>query len=155
MLDTQASDSTGPNYYTFQVPGTYQFQIRAVINTTVCNMLPGHTETINITIQVTDSDGAPNLGPTECGVGEPINVTNGNMYIQQTDYRLPGVGEDLEITRTYNSKMQRSGIFGYGWSTAFDESVTAYGTTLLRLNLPDGRAVYFARPSTSDPYVPK
>ncbi len=25
---------------------------------------------------------------------------------------------------------------------------------MLRLNLPDGRAVYFARPSTSDPYVP-
>ncbi len=157
VLDTQASDSTGPNYYTFQVPGTYQFQIRAIINTTVCNMQPGQTETINITIHVTDSDGAANLGTTECnsGVGKPINVANGNMYIQQTDYRLPGVGGDLEITRTYNSKMQRSGIFGYGWSTAFDESVTAYGTTLLRLNLPDGRAVYFARPSTSDPYVPK
>ena len=77
------------------------------------------------------------------------------MYIQQTDYRLPGFGEGLEVTRTYNSKMQRSGIFGFGWSSAFDESINAYGTTLLRLNLPDARGVYFSRPSTSEAYLPK
>ena len=77
------------------------------------------------------------------------------MYIKQTDYRLPGFGEGLEVTRTYNSKMQRAGIFGYGWSSAFDESINAYGTTFLRLNLADGRGVYLGRSSTSAPYVPK
>ncbi len=46
-------------------------------------------------------------------------------------------------------------FFGYGWSSAFDESINAYGTTFLRLNLPDARAVYFSRPSISEPYLPK
>src|SRR5262249_14880965 len=32
-------------------------------------------------------------------------------------------------------------------------SMTTYGTYLLRLSLADGRAVYFARPDTSSPYV--
>ncbi|MGH9874512.1 MAG: RHS repeat-associated core domain-containing protein [Pyrinomonadaceae bacterium] len=163
VLDTQASNSTGPKYFTLSVAGAFQFHLKAIINTTICEIPPDETEQIDITIYVGDKDGSVDFGVPPCNsnvaspaaVGEPINVTNGNMYIQQTDYRLPGFGEGLEVTRTYNSRMQRSGIFGYGWSSVFDESIIAYGTTFLSLNLPDARAVYFSRPSTSDPYLPK
>jgi RHS repeat-associated protein len=163
VLDTQAANSTGPKYFTLPSPGTYTFHLKAIINTTPCNMTPGETEQIDITVYVGDKDGSVDFGAGSCNsnvappaaVGEPINVTNGNMYIQQTDYRLPGFGEGLDVTRTYNSRMQRSGIFGYGWSSAFDESINAYGTTFLRLNLPDARAVYFSRPSPSGAYLPK
>jgi RHS repeat-associated protein len=159
VLDTQASNSTGPKYFTLSSQGTYTFHIKAIINATICNIQPGETETIDITIHAGDKDGSVDHGADACpkvvAVGRPINVTNGNMYIQQTDYRLPGFGEGLEVTRTYNSRMQRSGIFGYGWSSAFDESINAYGTMLLRLNLPDARGVYFTRPSTSVPYLPQ
>jgi hypothetical protein len=143
VLDTTASNSTGPKYFTLSHPGTYQFHIQGFINTTPCNMQPNQTEMITISIDAGDSEGSVNSGlPTcESGVGKPINVTNGNMYIQQTDYRLPGFGEGLEITRTYNSKKQSAGLFGYGWSSILDESISIYGTTLLRLSLSDGRSL--------------
>ena len=152
VLDTKLSNNTGPVTYTFTSPGTYQFHIRAVINTTPCNIEPGQTETLHFTVYVDDAIDARNSGPTECksGVGEPINVTNGNMYLKQTDYRLPGMGDGLEVTRSFNSgNLKRLGLFGSGWSTQYDKSIKALGDNLLRLNLADGRAVYFTGTSTT------
>ena len=155
-LDTRASNSSGPLHAYLAYPGTYTFRIKAIINTTPCNIQPSETNEISITITVSEADKAVNNGPTSCHtkVGKPINVTNGNMYFQQTDYRLPGVGAGLEITRTYNSSKQTSGLFGVGWSSTLDESVIAYGTSVVRLNLPDGRAVYFTRASAGAPFNP-
>ena len=87
--------------------------------------------TATVTLYVLDNSDAENAGrcsPCPGGggamaVGGPINVTNGNMYLQQTDYQLPGVGPELNITRTYNSKLQREGLFGRGWSTVYDASI--------------------------------
>ncbi len=158
VLDTQASNSTGPKYLNLSHPGTYEVHIQAFINTTPCNMQPNQTQMITITLQAGDSDDSVNSGKTSCEneVGKPVNVSNGNMYIEQTDYRLPGFGEGLEITRTYNSKKQSAGLFGYGWSSILDESITTYGTTLLRLGLADGSSVYFTRPSGSSTiYTPR
>jgi RHS repeat-associated protein len=119
-------------------------------------MQPDETEVITITVNVGPTEHEINNGelPCENEVGEPINVTNGNMYLQQTDYHLPGLGEGLDITRTYNSRKQTSGLFGVGWSSILDESVVAYGNFLLRLNLPDGRAVYFERDTVGDAFDP-
>ena len=121
-----------------------------------CDLTPSVTEELTITVNVGDDDGATDFGATSCNsnVGEPVNVTNGNVYLEQTDYRLPGIGDGLEITRTFNSRMKRAGWFGYGWSSILDESISAYDALTLRLNLSDGRAVYFTRPSTSDSFVP-
>ncbi len=52
VLDTSASDSTGPVYHTPFERGTYTFYQRAVINTTPCRIKPDRTDTITITIQV-------------------------------------------------------------------------------------------------------
>ena len=82
-------------------------------------------------------------------VGGPVNVTNGNMYVQQNDYQLPGVGHNIDLTRTYNSDSQNIGLFGRGWSTAYDESIITYDSSLLRLNQADGRAIYFGRAAGS------
>jgi RHS repeat-associated protein len=67
------------------------------------------------------------------------------MYLQQGDYSLPSVIQDISITRTYNSDSQRLGLFGRGWSSEYDESITAYDSNLARLNRPDGRAIYLGR----------
>lgn len=83
-------------------------------------------------------------------VGQPVNVTNGNMYLQQLDYILPGAGPELDITRTYNSNSQRPGLFGNGWFTEYDQSVTAYDSNLARFYQADGRSVYFGRPVGSN-----
>jgi RHS repeat-associated protein len=89
-----------------------------------------------------------NDGATSCNanVGGPVNVTNGNMYLQESDYSLPAVGPAINVTRTFNSNSQSTGIFGRGWSTAYDESITADDNNLMRFNQPDGRAIYFGRP---------
>ena len=84
--------------------------------------------------------------PCHSRTAEPINVTNGNMYLQQGDYALPSVGPGINITRTYNSNSQRIGLFGRGWSSEYDESIVTYDANLARLNRPDGRAIYLGRP---------
>ncbi len=91
-------------------------------------------------------------------VGGPVNVTNGNMWLEQTDYSLPGIGENIAINRFYNSVIQQSGLFGLGWSTKYDESLWFYdnapfGFRMIRLNMPNGRAIYFGRANTTDPFV--
>jgi hypothetical protein len=151
--DSHSANTTGPLYFTLSLPGTYTFRFYATINITGCYIYPDVTPQSSVTVYVSANDDGANNGTNPCDVGEPVNVTNGNMYLQQTDYRLPGIGDGLEITRTYNSKNQTAGLFGYGWSSILDESVVAYGTNLLRLNLPDGRAAYFTRSSPSAPYV--
>lgn len=100
------------------------------------------------------SDDAENAGPTSCNanVGSPINVTNGNMYLQQTDFQLPGVGESLNVSRTYNSNSLRTGLFGKGWSSAYDESLQVLSSSSLRFYMPDGRATNFTGNGVFTPY---
>jgi RHS repeat-associated protein len=80
------------------------------------------------------------------GVGGPVNVTNGNVYLHQTDYQLPGVGDVINIQRSYNSISQNIGLFGRGWTTAYDERVTTNANNQFELTLPDGRLISFATP---------
>jgi len=106
-----------------------------------------------VAFMVHPKDGAGNAGGTCSAVGKPVNVTNGNMWLEQTDYALPGNGESLEISRFYNSIKQTTGFFGFGWSTKYDESLGFYGDKMIRLNTSNGRAVYFGRINTSDDLV--
>lgn len=113
----------------------------------------------DIIVFVTPDDGAENAG-NNCplglpgqSVGSPVNPTNGNMWLEETDYTLPGAGEAINIKRFYNSIIQTSGMFGRGWTTPYDESLIAYGDYALRLNLPDGRAVYLGRRDTSSAFT--
>src|SRR6266516_93216 len=157
VLDTQASNSTGPASSTLMFPGTYHFKFQAALNNGVCSTLPQFTNIQTITVYVGEVGDDPNNGATDCNgsVAKPINVTNGNMYLSQSDYHLPGFGSGLELKRTYNSKLLRDALFGFGWSSILDESIEAYGTTFLRLNWNDGRAVYFSRPTTTGVFTPQ
>ncbi len=117
-----------------------------------------------VTLTVLPSDGLENCGTDSCrstvggnppsSVGEPVNITNGNMYLQQSDYQLPGVGPTIGITRTYNSISQNGGLFGKGWSSAYDESIKIYGSTYVRWFSPDGQATNLMRPSGTGPFSP-
>ncbi len=82
-------------------------------------------------------------------VGSPVNVTNGNMYLQQGDYALSSIGPAIDVTRTYNSNSQRVGLFGRGWTTSYDESINAYDSNLARFSQSDGRAIYLGRSAGS------
>lgn len=112
------------------------------------------TNLAKITILVVPRDDAENAGASCPVVAQPVNVANGNMWLHQTDYNLPGIGERIEINRFYNTIKQVSGYFGFGWSTKYDESLEFYDGNLIRLNMPDGQAVYFVRENASNYFAP-
>lgn len=61
--------------------------------------------------------------------GKPINLANGNVYIQQNDIKVPGLGNGLTLARTWNSIWPSSqaasnvGIFGPNWRSTYEERV--------------------------------
>lgn len=57
-------------------------------------------------------------------VGEPINVANGNMFTQEKNISIPSSIIPLELSCTYNSQDNFNGIFGYGWRSNFDITLT-------------------------------
>lgn len=52
-----------------------------------------------------------------------VNLKNGNFYISYTDIVVPGTGQKLEMTRTYNSKSTEIGWFGFGWGNIFETKI--------------------------------
>lgn len=84
--------------------------------------------------------------PCQSRAGMPVNVANGNMYLQQTDYSLSGGrGENINLTRTYNSMIQTSGLFGVGWSFEYDERLILEDAVTLRLQMSDGKLAIFGK----------
>lgn len=76
---------------------------------------------------------ATNLAPCpqcQAQVGAPINVTNGNVWVQQRDYSVPGLGGGLGLVRTWNSLFggtappSYAGMFGLYWISTYEESLT-------------------------------
>ena len=49
-----------------------------------------------------------------------VNLKNGNFYMSFTDIIVPGTGDSLTMTRTYNSKSTEIGWFGFGWGNVFE-----------------------------------
>jgi hypothetical protein len=70
-----------------------------------------------------------------------VNLKNGNFYISYTDLVVPGGGNKLEITRTYNSKATDLGWFGFGWGSDFETKleVSADGSVVVHENGAGGK----------------
>ncbi|MCB1775730.1 MAG: hypothetical protein KDI88_19110, partial [Gammaproteobacteria bacterium] len=61
-------------------------------------------------------------GPGTCkATGSPFEVAGGNLVHAHNDLFIPSLGAALEINRVYNSQDRRSGPFGVGWSTTYDQ----------------------------------
>lgn len=69
--------------------------------------------------------GGPPSGDT---ASAPINLATGNVFITQTDVRLPGLGGGLTLLRTWNSMPSYAGTqsagFGSGWRFNYGELVS-------------------------------
>jgi RHS repeat-associated protein len=55
--------------------------------------------------------------------GDPVNISNGNLYVTEKDLAVPAIGAAVEITRYYNSLSDYEGPFGYGWSFTYNEKI--------------------------------
>jgi YD repeat-containing protein len=87
--------------------------------------------------------------------GNPINLTNGNTYIQENDVRLPGLGGGISLLRTWNSiwpssvsSYRTTGIFGPNWRSTYEERIISDPATPSYLR-SDGGLWYFSGSGTS------
>ena len=76
---------------------------------------------------------------------EPVNTSTGNFMFAQTDAENTDYTERFTLDRTYNSVGDKSrGLFGYGWSGAFEESLAKDGEDFLYYT-GDGRRLRFEK----------
>jgi RHS repeat-associated protein len=87
--------------------------------------------------------GAP-PGPSE--VGQPVNVVNGNVYLDQQDVALPGVSGALRFVRSYNSQARNSGQYGRmgpGWNHTYERRMTFPAAGIIAARGDDGNVGYY------------
>jgi RHS repeat-associated protein len=109
---------------------------------------------------VTDLDCFP--PPPPAAVGHPVTVTSGNMYLDQVDIAVPGIGPALVFSRSFNSENRfHHGALGLGWTHSFEQRLTLATADVpddqIILYLGDGTARYFwdqGREGTYEAYVP-
>lgn len=82
--------------------------------------------------------------------GSPINLTNGNTWLQSDDYELLGLGGGISLKRTWNSEWQsnspwiQAGMFGDSWQSTYEKRMQVLsGGTQLRYWRGDGSAWLF------------
>ncbi|QST00325.1 DNRLRE domain-containing protein [Pontibacillus sp. ALD_SL1] len=100
-----------------------------------------------------NSDGVPYIDITYSidGLGKqpfwtydgPVNMANRNLMLSFTDAQFPGKGVSLNVQRTFNSRSEDVGLFGYGWSSPFDMElrIGEYGPA--QLVDGTGTSIYF------------
>jgi len=90
--------------------------------------------------------------PADCIAGGPINLANGNTYIEQNDVRMPGLGGGLTLTRTWNSIWPNTGavaapqigMFGTQWLSTYEEGMSIGGDGTMKYSRADGSIWSFA-----------
>ena len=90
--------------------------------------------------------------------GAPLNVTNGNVWIEERDFSVPGLGGGLNLTRTWNSLWllanppALAGMFGLGWQSTYEEQLMLQGSQSLIYWRGDGSGWTFTYNSALNSY---
>jgi YD repeat-containing protein len=85
-----------------------------------------------------------------CTAGQPINLSNGNTYIDQTDVAVPGLGGGLRLSRRWNSLWPVSqsgtavGLFGPNWRSTYEERISWASDGTMKYARADGSFWSFA-----------
>lgn len=79
------------------------------------------------------------VNSTGCTRADPINCASGDYWETRTDVSVPGRGPALNLTRTYNAlNPTTTGLFGYGWSSTYDQHLTVNSDGSITATLADG-----------------
>lgn len=62
-----------------------------------------------------------------------VDMKSANYAETYTDLQVPGIGYDLRVTRTYNSRSIFNGMFGFGWCSDFETKVEVTPEDTLKL----------------------
>ncbi|WP_283215120.1 DNRLRE domain-containing protein [Pseudofrankia sp. DC12] len=100
-------------------------------------------EPVNYNATVGADYGANTYAPAVAGV----NPLTQNFTTQVTDASVQGAGPALSVARTYNSKSTTDGLFGTGWTSAYDMTAGAAtsGPGNVQVRGGDGRTTLFGR----------
>ena len=83
----------------------------------------------------------------------PVDCATGDFFHTFTDTSVPGRGPALNLSRTYNSlNASAKGIFGYGWSSSYDQHLVVNGDGSVTVTEDDGSQVT-AEPNGSGGYT--
>jgi hypothetical protein len=82
--------------------------------------------------------------------GSNVNTYNGNFYTQDTDFTIDGRGLPLTVNRTYNSRSDESGVFGFGWSSNLDQKLIFANDDLVLYRDEDGTNHIFSRNASGE-----
>lgn len=75
---------------------------------------------------------------------EPVNLNTGNFYLAQEDFSYTDSFGTFALTRSYNAlNADRAGSFGRGFTSLFDESISALPDGSLCYNRQDGSSILF------------
>lgn len=75
---------------------------------------------------------------------KPVCLATGNVYIEETDIRIPGLGGGLTVERTWNSlwpatqTASQVGLFGPNWRSTFEERVFVGTDNYIKYARSDG-----------------
>jgi RHS repeat-associated protein len=117
------------------------------------------------------SGGSPGDGidPSSAATGGgPVNLANGNTYIQQQDYSLPGARGGLSLGRTWHSMWQallgtdsgapgQAGMFGNGWISSYEQRLnlhTVNGGSGVKVWSSSGNSNFFSYNASLSHYTP-
>jgi RHS repeat-associated protein len=77
-------------------------------------------------------------------VDDPICAANGNFIHRDLDLVFAGTSASLNVHRFYNSlAADRVGVFGAGWTSAFDVRLSGVGEQVIVSHLADGAELAF------------
>jgi YD repeat-containing protein len=160
----QATCYLGLNYCNFPMgPGIPSQQLTTATGYTVTASLylTSSTASAGMTVIPLNQAVSPaDNGRPKCivGCGHPINITNGNVWMDQRDYSVPGLGGGLSLSRVWNSQWFYSsppalaGMFGLNWRSTYEEQLLAVDSQTLQYWRGDGSAWTFTYNSALNSY---
>jgi RHS repeat-associated protein len=103
----------------------------------------------------------PDIRPCEhcpqapAATGRPVSLATGNVFFDQEDGTVSGVGTALRFVRSYNSDNRGTGtygVFGRGWQHSYERRVSTPSTGVLMLRRANGVPQYFSDPDADNRY---
>lgn len=94
-------------------------------------------------VPVAQTLGGSHYGINPTDVSDDVNSATGGLTFDVTDLRVAGIGEPLLLQRTYNSADTSGGVFGKGWSSLLDVSLSIVKAKTATLRGEDGQRVVF------------
>ena len=94
---------------------------------------------------VTQSEGPTYAcGGIDNGVGNPINVLNGNKFEAVEDFKELPAFKGLSFSRFYNSQSNTNTALGYGWYSSFDIKLYEQ-PDIIQIRLDSGQRINFKK----------